>query len=101
MATRRAFLKRATRRLWAWLHEFMTGAALSWIAVPLVLKRRDETERLFFFAFLMQAEGLPVLPPRERLFLLPNLVPHIMAWRRRLRLWDDSLETVDLKHIGH
>jgi hypothetical protein len=67
----------------------------------MVLKRRDETERLFCFAMLMQAEGLSPLPPRERLFLLPAIVPHIMTWRRRLRLWDDSLETVDLKHIGH
>ena len=100
MATRNT-LKRAAQAAWRWLHEFTTGAALSWVAVPLVLKRRDETERLFCFTMLMQAEGLPLLPPRERLFLLPILVPHIMTWRRRLRLWDDSLETVDLKHIGH
>ncbi len=100
MAPRNA-LTRAAHTAWLWLHEFTTGAALSWVAVPMVLRRRDETERLFGLLMLMQAEGLPLLPPRERLFLLPTVVPHIMTWRRRLRLWDDSLETVDLKHIGH
>ena len=87
--------------LWRKIHEFVLGAALSWVLVPILLKRRDETERLFVLAMLLQNEGLAPLPPQKRLFLLPRMIPQIMAWRRRLRLWDDSLETVDLRHIGH
>jgi len=95
----------ATRRtLSTWLQharEFITGAALSWIAVPLMLKRRDELERLFILNLLCQSRGIPILPLRRRALLLPHMVPLIMGWQRRLRLWDDSLDTVDLKHIGH
>jgi len=86
---------------WRKAHEFLLGAALSWVLVPIRLKRRDETERLFILIMLLQSEGLAPLPPRQRLFMLPYLVPHIMKWRRRLHLWDDSLETADLKHLGH
>ncbi len=86
---------------WLKLHEFFTGAALSWISVPMILARRNHTERIFVFNMLMESAGLPLLPPRERLFLLSSMVPQIMSWRRRLRLWDDSLETADLRHLGH
>ncbi len=87
--------------LWRKTHEFLLGAALSWVFVPILLKRRDETERLFVLVMLLQSEGLAPLPPRQRLFMLPRSVPLILKWRRRLHLWDDSLDTADLKHLGH
>jgi hypothetical protein len=45
--------------------------------------------------------GVPPLLPNRRLFLLPHVIPQILYWRRRLALWDESLETADLKHLGH
>jgi len=83
------------------LHEFVSGAALSWAAVPYVLKRRKETENLFIFYTLLGLWGNLPIPPRRRMFLLPHVIPQILYWRRRLLLWDDSLETADLKHLGH
>ncbi len=90
-------LKKAIIRV----REFMFGAAISWIAPPFLLARRQQEET--FFAFMMQTNllGMPILPTRWRLILLPYLIPSILNWKRRLRLWDDSLVTVDLKHIGH
>jgi hypothetical protein len=83
------------------LHEFIAGAALSWAATPFVLKRRQETENLFMLATILSIWGDSPLPPTSRLFLLPYTIPQILYWRRRLLLWDDSLETADLKHLGH
>lgn len=83
------------------LHEFIAGAALSWAATPYVLKRRQETENLFMLATLLNYWGNSPVPPMKRLFLLPYTIPQILYWRRRLRLWDDSLESADLKHLGH
>jgi hypothetical protein len=83
------------------LHEFVAGTALSWTAVPYLLKRRKETENLFILMTLLDLMGESPLPPRYRLMMLPHVVPQILYWRRRLALWDDSLETADLKHIGH
>ncbi|GAB4522492.1 MAG: hypothetical protein Fur0018_04340 [Anaerolineales bacterium] len=83
------------------LRAFMFGAAISWIAPPYLLARRREEEA--FFIFLMQTSllGMPILPSRRRLILLPYVIPNILNWKRRIKLWDDSLDTVDLKHIGH
>ena len=83
------------------VREFLAGAALSWAAVPYVLHRRRETENLFILMTLLGLVGNSPIPLRQRLFLLPYVVPQIMSWRRRLALWDDSLEMADLRHIGH
>lgn len=83
------------------IHEFVAGAALSWASVPFILKRRQESEKLFILLTLLELTGNSTLPWRGRLFLLPYVIPQILNWRRRLALWDDSLETADLKHIGH
>jgi hypothetical protein len=79
----------------------VAGAALSWTSVPYLLKRRKETENLFVFFTLLELWGMAPFLPRKRLFMLPHVVPQILYWRRRLALWDDALETADLKHIGH
>jgi len=94
-------LKNKISRLTAWIHEFFSGAALSWTSVPYLLLRRHETEKLFALAFLLNLHGIPLLPPRYRLWLLLEMTPQIMYWRRKLLLWDDDLEMADLKHIGH
>jgi len=83
------------------IHEFVAGAALSWASVPYILKRRQETEKLFIALTFLELTGNSPLPSRGRLFLLPFVIPQILNWKRRLALWDDSLETADLKHIGH
>jgi len=83
------------------LRSFLFGAAISWIAPPYLLRRRRETERMFVLLMESSLLGIPLLPPRTRLGILPYAVPGILAWKRRLRLWDDSLEMADLKHIGH
>ncbi len=83
------------------LREFMLGAAVSWAAVPYILRRREVTARLFELDLWLTLRGLGPLPGPRRLYLLPYVVPQIMSWRRRLHLWDDSLETVNLAHIGH
>jgi hypothetical protein len=97
----RSWLASTLQLIWDTLHEFIAGAALSWASVPYVLRRRQETEKLFMLMTLMELTGSPPMPPPHRLFLLPYVVPQILYWRRRLALWDDSLETADLKHIGH
>ena len=89
------------RRFINLLHEFVSGAALSWTAVPYTLRRRKEMENLFILGLILNMKGLSPLPPRYRLFLLPEVVPQIMYWRRKLLLWDEDLEMADLKHIGH
>ena len=94
-------MKRLWKRLSAVLHEFVAGAAMSWTAPPYLLKRRRETENLFMLFTLLGLWGNLPMPPSRRLWLLPHVLPQIMYWRRRLMLWDDSLETADLKHIGH
>ncbi len=83
------------------LHGFVFGAAISWVAPPYLIRRRNETERLFVLLTESHLLGVPLLPPQERLLFLPYTIPNILAWKRRLHLWDDSLEMADLKHIGH
>jgi len=95
--TMRDFLQ----RFYSNLREFVAGAALSWTSVPYILKRRKETENLFVFLTLLELWGLSPVPMQGRLWMLPYVVPQILYWRRRLRLWDDALETADLKHLGH
>ncbi len=88
-------------RFYAQLCEFVAGAALSWTSVPYLLKRRKETENLFVFFTLLELWGISPFPTPHKLLMLPYVVPQILYWRRRLALWDDALETADLKHIGH
>lgn len=84
-----------------WLQGFVFGAALSWTSVPYLLLRRRENERLFSLALYLNLRGLSPFPPRYRLWMLPEITPQILYWRRKLALWDDALEMADLKHIGH
>ncbi len=84
-----------------WVTEFMFGAAMSWVMMPHMLKRREELERIFMLMTLGELTGVSISPPSGGLRLLPFLVPQILYWRRRLALWDDEMEEVDLKHIGH
>jgi hypothetical protein len=94
-------LKKAINRFITWLYEFFSGAALSWTSVPYLMLRRSENEKLFALALFLNLHGLSPLPPLYRLWLLPEVTPQIMYWRRKLLLWDDDLEMADLKHIGH
>lgn len=94
-------LKHKIIRVINWIHEFFSGAALSWTSVPYLMLRRHETERLFALAFLLNLHGLSPLPARYRLWMLLEMTPQIMYWRRKLLLWDEDLEMADLKHIGH
>ncbi len=79
----------------------MFGAARSWVMAPYASKLRAESERLLAFMIGWDVVGLPFAPPKDRLRLLPYLVPQILYWRRRLVLWDEDLEGLDLKHLGH
>lgn len=88
-------------RFYFQVREFVAGAALSWTSVPYLLKRRKETENLFVFLTLLELWGTSPFPAQRKLFMLPYVMPQILYWRRRLALWDDALETADLKHIGH
>lgn len=81
--------------------EFMFGAAMSWVMVPYQFKRRAELERLFMLMTVSELMGVPLSPPPNGLRLLPFLVPQILYWRRRRALWDEEMELVDLKHLGH
>ena len=83
------------------VREFMLGAAISWISVPYLLRRRHTMENLFALDAYLIINGLTPAPPNARLWLLPYMVPQIMSWQHRLRLWDESLETANLAHIGH
>ena len=82
------------------LHDFLAGAALSWIAPPYVIQRRAEMERLF--ALMLNAEllGLPLLPPLYRIRFLPYERPNLLSWRR-MSSFDRELQWADLRHLGH
>jgi HAMP domain-containing protein len=88
-------------RLRAWVSGFMFGAAMSWVMAPHTLKHRRDMERIFMLVTAGELMGWPLAPPLTGLRLLPFAVPQILTWRRMLLLWDDQLESVDLRHIGH
>lgn len=88
-------------RLQAHIAAFFLGAAMSWISVPYILQRRTELERLFILMTTGDLMGIPLSPPPSSLWLLPFMVPQILHWRRRLKLWDADLETAHIKHLGH
>ena len=81
-------------------NEFLFGAALSWVIVPLRIKRRAEMERIFALILTMQLRGMPLLPSSYMLKLLPYMMPNLMYWKR-MTVFDKILEEVDLRHIGH
>jgi hypothetical protein len=95
------FVLRILRVIYMNVRAFVAGAALSWTSVPYLLRRRHETENLFILMTLLQMRGLSPLPPSRRLIMLPYVMPQILYWKRKLKLWDEVLETADLKHIGH
>lgn len=92
---------RSARHFLQLVREFMLGAAISWVSVPYLLRRRHTMENLFALDGYLIISGLSPAPPGARLWLLPYMVPQILSWQHRLRLWDESLETVNLAHIGH
>ncbi len=84
------------------LRGFLFGAASTWVMAPFVLQRREHLERIFVLLTVPELGGLPSLaPPLLRLQILPFLMPQLLSWRRALALWDEDLEMVDLKHLGH
>lgn len=88
-------------RLRTWLGGLLFGAAMSWVLAPHAIKRRQHMEQMFMLVSVTDLMGVPLSPPLTGLRLLPFVVPQIMTWRRRLRLWDDDLEYIDLRHLGH
>jgi hypothetical protein len=87
-------------RLIAHLEMFVFGAAMSWVMVPYVLRRRQEMERLFVVIASAGMRGLPCMPASSELRLLPYFIPSFLYWRR-LTIFSHELEGVDLRHIGH
>lgn len=88
-------------RLWVWVSGFLYGTAMSWVMAPHTLKRRKDLEQIFMLVTAGELMGFSLSPPLTGLRLLPFVVPQILYWRRRLLLWDDQLESADLRHIGH
>jgi hypothetical protein len=88
-------------RLREWWSGFMFGAAMSWVMAPHTVQRRHELEGIFILMTAADLMGFSLVPPMSSQRLLPFLVPQILYWRRRLALWDEELESVDLKHLGH
>jgi hypothetical protein len=93
----REFLEKVGRLL----HEFLFGAAMSWVMAPHTLKQHRALERVFMLMTVGDLMGFPFAPPLSGLRLLPFMVPRLLSWRRSMILWDDVLEGVDLRHIGH
>lgn len=90
-------------RLRGWrrtVNQFLLGAALSWTLVPYQIRYRHEMEHIFALLLNAQSLGLPMLPPRFRLRLLPYFMPSLLSWRR-MTIFDHALEGADLRHIGH
>jgi hypothetical protein len=81
-------------------NQFLLGAALTWTLVPYQIQYRHEMEHIFGLILNSQAVGLPMLPPRSRLRLLPYFVPNLLYWKR-MTIFDQALEGADLRHIGH
>ena len=93
-------MRHALQQALGHVRAFMAGAALSWTAVPYLLHRRRELEQVFVLELYLGLRGLSPVPPSQRLWLLPFVVPQVLSWHR-LRLWDDSLETANFAHLGH
>lgn len=83
------------------MHQFLFGAAMSWVLPPHTMKRRDTLERMFMLMTVGDLMGVSLVPPPTALTLLPFVVPQILYWRRRLLMWDEDLEEANLRHIGH
>ncbi len=85
----------------AWLRGFTYGAARSWVMAPMRMQQHATMEQLFMALILSEQEGVPLAPADLRLRLLPYLVPQILYWKRRYRLWDEDLELAHIEHLGH
>ena len=83
------------------LHEFLFGAAMSWVMAPYSIKQHRALERIFMLMIVGDLMGFPFAPPFSSFPLLPFMVPRLLSWRRHMMLWEDVLEGVDLRHIGH
>jgi hypothetical protein len=88
------------RRVREFFYEFLIGATLSWVLVPYQIRKRQEMEQLITLIFSTDILGIPVLPPRDRLRLLPYILPRLMHWRR-MTIFDRAIEGADLRHLGH
>jgi hypothetical protein len=47
-------------------------------------KERGHSDNLFMLMIFGDLVGLPLLPPYYTLRLLPYIVPHLNAWKRRI-----------------
>jgi multiple sugar transport system permease protein len=93
----------ANAAIWAWIFNTDFGllnGILNYLGIAKIAWLQ-ETRYALPALILMSLWGVPPLLPSRRLFLLPHVIPQILYWRRRLALWDESLETADLKHLGH
>jgi hypothetical protein len=54
------------------------------------VKTRGEMERVFVLAVLGDLHGVPLLPARCRMQLLPYLVPQVLTWRRHTLGLEDA-----------
>lgn len=82
------------------LHDFLAGAALSWISPPYVIRRRAEMERMFALMLSAELLGVPLLPPPYIVRFLPYELPNLLYWRR-MTSFDREAQFADLRHIGH
>ncbi len=68
---------------WQSLREVLHGMATHDMSRQ-VLRTRANMEHLFFLITMGDMLGVPILPPYYSLQLLPHVIEHIPAWKRRL-----------------
>lgn len=68
---------------WQAIREFLFGMMGMEFASH-ALEMRASLESLFMLGTVGDMIGVPVLPPYYSLRLLPYVVPHIAAWKRRV-----------------
>ena len=68
---------------WQAVREFLYGMMGMEMAQH-ALEMRASLESLFMLGTVGDMIGVPVLPPYYSLRLLPYVVPHIAAWKRRV-----------------
>jgi hypothetical protein len=74
------------RRLQGWwtaINQFLYGMIGLEMAQH-AIEMRASVENLFMLATVGDMLGVPILPPYYSLHLVPYLVPHITAWKRRV-----------------
>jgi hypothetical protein len=87
-------------RVYQVLHDFLAGAALSWISPPYVIRRRAEMERMFALMLNADLLGLPLLPPHYIIRFLPYELSMLLSWQR-MTAFDREVQWADLRHLGH